>query len=408
MRITRGSRAFRAASFALFLAGFSTFSLLYCVQPLLPIFADAFHVSPASSALPMSLATAPLAFAILAAAALSEGWGRRGLMFVAMGLASLLTIAASLTTEWTLFVVLRALAGLALGGVPAVAMTWLAEELDPTDAARTTGLYVAGTAFGGMSGRIVTGVLTEWLDWRPAIAIMGVLGLAVAIGFRFLLPASKHFVRQKSLGFAFHIAAWRAHIASAPLRMIYGLAFLIMGAFVALFNYVSFRLTVAPYHLGQAAIGFLFLAYIAGMISSSWSGRCVDMFGRKASLFMGLAIMALGTALTLMSPLIIIIMGIGTLTFGFFLTHSIASSLVGQVAEESKGHAASLYHVFYYAGSSLAGVAGGWFFAHNGWSAVVFFALTLMLLGALLVRSTDINDAYTFKKTPSAPESPPV
>ncbi|MEN9754540.1 MAG: hypothetical protein RLZ07_922 [Pseudomonadota bacterium] len=408
MRITRGSRAFRAASFALFLAGFSTFSLLYCVQPLLPIFADAFHVSPASSALPMSLATAPLAFAILAAAALSEGWGRRGLMFVAMGLASLLTIAASLTIDWTLFVTVRALAGLVLGGVPAVAMTWLAEELEPTDAARTTGLYVAGTAFGGMSGRIVTGVLTEWLDWRPAIAIMGVLGLAAAIGFRFLLPPSKHFERQKSLGFTFHIKAWRAHIASAPLRMIYGLAFLIMGAFVALYNYVSFRLTAAPYYLGQAAIGFLFLAYIAGMISSSWSGRCVDMFGRKTSLFIGLAIMAIGTAFTLMSPLIIIILGTGTLTFGFFLTHSIASSLVGQVAEVSKGHAASLYHVFYYAGSSIAGVAGGWFFAHDGWSAVVFFALALMLLGALLVRSADINNFTPFKKTPSAPESPPV
>lgn len=408
MRITRGSRAFLAASFALFLAGFSTFSLLYCVQPLLPIFADAFHVSPASSALPMSLATAPLAFAILAAAALSEGWGRRGLMFVAMGLASLLTIAASLTTDWTLFVALRALAGLALGGVPAVAMTWLAEELDPADAARTTGLYVAGTAFGGMSGRIVTGVLTEWLEWRPAIAIMGILGLAAAIGFRLLLPPSKHFIRKQKVGFGFHINAWRAHLASPPLRMIYGLAFLIMGAFVALFNYVSFRLTATPYHLGQAAIGFLFLAYIAGMISSSWSGRFVDMFGQKASLFIGLAIMAIGTAFTLMSPLIIIIMGIGTLTFGFFLTHSIASSLVGQVAEVSKGHAASLYHVFYYAGSSITGVAGGWFFAHDGWSAVVIFALALMLLGALLVHSVDINNVTPFKKTPNAPESPPV
>ena len=190
--------------------------------------------------------------------------------------------------------------------------------------------------------------------------------------------------------------------------MIYGLAFLIMGAFVALYNYVSFRLTAAPYYLGQAAIGFLFLAYIAGMISSSWSGRCVDMFGRKTSLFIGLAIMAIGTAFTLMSPLIIIILGTGTLTFGFFLTHSIASSLVGQVAEVSKGHAASLYHVFYYAGSSIAGVAGGWFFAHDGWSAVVFFALALMLLGTLLVRSADINNFTPFKKTPSAPESPPV
>ena len=194
----------------------------------------------------MSLATAPLALAILAAAALSEGWGRRGLMFVAMGLASLLTIAASFTTDWTLFVALRALAGLALGGVPAVAMTWLAEELDPTDAARTTGLYVAGTAFGGMSGRIVTGVLTEWSDWRAAIAIMGMLGLAAALGFRALLPPSKYFIRKQKVGFGFHINAWRTHLASGPLRMIYGLAFLIMGAFVALFNYVSFRLTVAP------------------------------------------------------------------------------------------------------------------------------------------------------------------
>lgn len=408
MRITRGSRAFRAASFALFLAGFSTFSLLYCVQPLLPIFADAFHVSPASSALPMSLATAPLALAILAAAVLSEGWGRRGLMFVAMGLASLLTIAASLTTEWIIFVVLRALAGLALGGVPAVAMTWLAEELDPVDAARTTGLYVAGTAFGGMSGRIFTGVLTEWLDWRSAIEIMGTLGLAAALGFRLLLPPSKHFVRKQKVGVGFHFGAWRAHLASPPLRMIYGLAFLIMGAFVALFNYVSFRLTAAPYHLGQAAIGFLFLAYIAGMISSSWSGRCIDIFGRKASLLIGLVVMALETALTLISPLNIIIAGIGVLTFGFFLTHSIASSLVGQVAEVSKGHAASLYHVFYYAGSSIAGVAGGWFFAHDGWSAVVFFALALMLLGTLLVRSADINNFTPFKKNPNLLESPPV
>ena len=356
----------------------------------------------------MSLATAPLALAILAAAALSEGWGRRGLMFVAMGLASLLTIAASLTTEWTLFVLMRALAGLALGGVPAVAMTWLAEELDPTDVARTTGLYVAGTAFGGMSGRIVTGVLTEWLDWRPAIAIMGILGLAAALGFRTLLPPSKHFVRKQKVGFDFHIKAWRAHIASAPLRMIYGLAFLIMGAFVALFNYVSFRLTVAPYHLGQAAIGFLFLAYIAGMISSSLSGRCVDMFGRKASLFIGLIIMALGTALTLLAQLIVIIAGIGIFTFGFFLTHSIASSLVGQAAEETKGYAASLYHLFYYAGSSLAGVTGGWFFAHDGWSAVVFFALALMLIGALLVHRVDINNITSFKKTLSEPESPSV
>ncbi|MGL1386205.1 hypothetical protein ACSTJO_00620, partial [Vibrio parahaemolyticus] len=51
---------------ALFLAGFSAFSLLYCVQPLLPVFARAFHVSPAESSLPLSLATGAIAASILA------------------------------------------------------------------------------------------------------------------------------------------------------------------------------------------------------------------------------------------------------------------------------------------------------------------------------------------------------
>ena len=75
----RGTPEFRRASFALFLAGFATFAVLYTVQPLLPIFAQEFAVSPAESSLALSLSTASLALAILLAAILSEGVGRRGL-----------------------------------------------------------------------------------------------------------------------------------------------------------------------------------------------------------------------------------------------------------------------------------------------------------------------------------------
>jgi hypothetical protein len=71
----------RRISLALFMAGFATFSLIYCTQPLLPEFTAEFGVDPATSSLALSLTTGCLALSILCVGALSEMWGRRGLMF---------------------------------------------------------------------------------------------------------------------------------------------------------------------------------------------------------------------------------------------------------------------------------------------------------------------------------------
>ena len=115
-----GSAAYRRISLALFLAGFASFALIYCVQPLLPNFAAHFHVGAAESWLALPLTTGFLAFSILCAGAFSELLGRRGLMFGSMALAAVLTILQGLIPHWGSFLVVRALAGLVLGGVPAI------------------------------------------------------------------------------------------------------------------------------------------------------------------------------------------------------------------------------------------------------------------------------------------------
>ena len=51
----------------MFAAGVSTFVLLYATQPLLPLLAHDFHVSPASSSLTLALSTGALALALLPA-----------------------------------------------------------------------------------------------------------------------------------------------------------------------------------------------------------------------------------------------------------------------------------------------------------------------------------------------------
>jgi YNFM family putative membrane transporter len=382
--VERGSRDYRKISFALFLAGFSTFSLLYCVQPLLPAFAKHFAVSPAGSSLALSLSTGMLALAILCAAALSESLGRRGLMFASMAGAALMNIGASLTDSWSLLLVLRALEGLVLGGVPAVAMAYLAEEIEPKGLGKAMGLYVSGTAFGGMTGRVAVGFLADSLGWRIALEVVGIAGLAAAAGFILLLPASRNFTKRQGVSLSQHISAWLNHLRHPALPLIFLIGFLSMGAFVTLYNYAGFHLLAPPYALSQSDLGLIFTAYTFGILSSSIAGTLSDRFGRRWVLPCGLVLAILGAALTLGEPLWMIIAGVIVLTFGFFMAHSAASSWVGRLARHSKGHASSLYLLGYYVGSSVAGSVGGWFWSAGAWTAVIGYTIALLLAGLVV------------------------
>jgi MFS transporter, YNFM family, putative membrane transport protein len=367
-------------SLGLFLAGFSTFSLLYCVQPLLPVFAQYYGVSPAASSLPLSLSTGFLAFAILCAAAASEGVGRRELMFGAMILAAALNVAAALAPSWHLLLIARATEGFALGGVPAVGMTYLAEEIPADKLGFTMGIYIAGNAFGGMCGRVGTGILTEYFSWRVALGVVGVVGLAAAAGFLLLLPASRNFVRRNGFEPRYHLLAWIGHMRHPALPMLFALGFIFMGAFVTIYNYAGFRLMAPPYRLTQTELGLIFSVYVFGITASSVAGWLADRFGRFSTMLAGICIFVLGIVLTVMHSLPLIVLGVVGVTVGFFAVHSVASGWVGRLATGNKGHASSLYLLAYYLGSSVAGSAGGWYWAEGGWNAVVIFTLTLLAL----------------------------
>ena len=382
--LLRGTLAYRQASLGLFLAGFSTFSLLYCVQPLLPAVSTQFAVSAAESSLALSLSTGALSLAILCAAAASEGLGRRGLMFASLAVAGFLNLLAAAAPGWETLLAVRAAEGFVLGGVPAVAMAYLSEEMDPKGLGLAMGLYVGGNAFGGMSGRVVTGVVAEAAGWRAALGTVGVAGLLSAAGFVFLLPSSRNFVRRRGLGARYHAAAWLGHLRDPGLPFLFATGFLVMGGFVTVYNYAGFRLTAPPYGLDQRALGFIFASYLFGIASSSGAGWLADRIGRRAVLLAGVIVAASGTALTLAAPLPLIVAGIAVLTIGFFMAHSVASSWVGRRATSAKGHASSLYLLSYYLGSSIAGSAGGVFWAWHGRPGVVAYTLSLFALALLL------------------------
>lgn len=371
--VDRGSAAYWRISVALFFAGFSSFSLIYAVQPILPNLAAAFAVSPAKSSLALSLATGFLAIGILCSGAVSEAVGRRGLMFASMTVSAVLHIGSAVATDWHLMLVLRALEGFALGGVPAVAMAYLAEEIHPRSLASAMGLYVGGTAFGAMMGRVGMGLLTDLGSWRIALGTLGMIDLAGSLGFLALLPPSRNFTRRAGVDFARHRDAWLGHLRTPGLPLLFLTGFLVLGVFVTTFNYLTFRLTAAPYNLSQAQISSIFTVFLFGVVASPTAGLLAERIGRFPVMLAGVLITAAGIALTLHTALPAIIAGVIVVTIGFFVTHSVASGWVGSLARSHKGHASSLYLLAYYLGSSTMGSAGGWFWSEGGWMAVVGF-----------------------------------
>ncbi|MGN6707116.1 MAG: MFS transporter [Rhodanobacter sp.] len=381
--IHHGTADFRRTNLALFAAGFATFGLLYCVQPLMPEFSRHYGVSEAGAALSLSLTTGVLAFAMLFAGALSDAWGRKSLMVASLLSSAVLVLVTAMMPDWTALLVVRTLLGLTLSGLPAVAMTYLSEEMHVESIGLGMGLYISGSAVGGMGGRLITGVLADFFGWRVGVAVVAVVGLVAALVFWRMLPASRHFTLQP--------LRWRTvagrfngifHDRGLPWLFVEG--FLLLGAFVTVYNYLGYRLLAPPYNLSQAVVGLIFGIYLVGTFSSAWMGHLAGKLGRRKVLWTALALMLAGVALTTAQPLWLVMAGIVAVTFGFFGGHSIVSSWVGRRAGAAKAQAASVYLFCYYMGSSIAGASGGLFYASHGWAGVALFVGVLVLLGLLI------------------------
>lgn len=383
--IKRGTPQFMRVTLALFSAGLATFALLYCVQPILPVLSQEFGVSPATSSISLSISTGMLALGLLVTGPLSDAIGRKSVMVTALMLAAICTLLSATMISWHGILLMRALTGLSLSGVAAVGMTYLSEEIHPSMVAFSMGLYISGNSIGGMSGRLLSGVITDFSSWRIAVMAIGCCALAAALMFWKILPASRHF-RPASLKPRSLMINFRLHWRDNGLPLLFAEGFLLMGAFVTLFNYIGYRLLSPPYSMNQAIVGLLSVVYLTGSWSSPKAGAMTAKYGRAPVLLFSTALMLSGLLITLASNIWFILPGMMLFTAGFFAAHAVASGWIGHRARRAKGQASSLYLFSYYLGSSVAGTLGGVFWHHFGWYGITAFIAAMLVL-ALLVGS---------------------
>ena len=395
--IEYGSKSFTAILWSLFFAGFASFSSLYCVQPMMPIFAKFFQVTPTHSSFPLSFSTVALAIGLLFTGFISDRFGRKPIMVCALFLVSILLLISASFPIWEIFLSTRILIGLAVSGVAAVAMTYIGEEIAQKEIGFAMGLYISGTAIGGMGGRLIAGVLVDFISWQSATYIIGFLNFIIACLFYLLLPKSQHF-KPFPFRFSRFKAAFEQNLKDSKLRILFAQGFILMGCLVTVFNYISYHLLEAPFHLSQTWIGLISIAYLAGIYSSPKAARWGYQYGRAKVLPFLLFSMMVGLFITLIPSLWAILLGLTIFTFSFFAAHSTASSWVSVQAVQYRAVASSLYLFCYYIGSSLLGSSGGLVWEHFGWIGINLSVGVVLVIGFALAIHLVKNETKTTNK----------
>ena len=380
--LRKGELDYRRAVVGLVAAGLATFDAMYCTQAVMPALGADLHATPAEAALTVSAATGLLAVTILPASVLSERFGRTRVIVGSALAAGVLGLLLPLAPSLTWLVAGRGLQGLLLAGVPATAMAWLAEEVDPRDLAPAMGQYVAGTTVGGLLGRLIPAGVLEFSSWRWAVGAAMAFAVASATLTALVLPRQRRFV-PKQLTIATETTAVLRHWRNPRLAGLFVLPFLLMGAFVSLYNYLGYRL-IHTFGLGEAAAGSVFLLYLCGTFASAYAGRLAAHVGRGRVLLGGAGLAALALPLVAVPALPVLLGATALFTTGFFAAHAVASGWVGATATRDRGEASGMYLSCYYLGSSLLGYASGHVFHALGWPALVAWLTGLVAAGVLV------------------------
>ena len=364
----------RRSLLALYAATVAVYSDLYVTQPFLPVLSDRFGVTPATAGLSVSVVVLAIALVSPVWGSLSDSVGRKPVVVASCFLLAVPTLLAALAPTFGVLLALRALQGLLIPGLTAVAVALLGDHFRGADLPPRVAAWIGASVVGGLTGRVVSGYLAAWLDWHAPFVVFGVLTAAGAAGLAATLPAGPS--RTTRPRPAWHELA--AHIRSRRLVGAFLIGASVLFAFIAVFTYLPYYLSAAPFGLSTAAVSSFYFAYLAGVATSLLVPRLPERFSGRRLMGIGLAVASAGILMTLVPAVPAIAASLVVVCVGMFLVQATAPAFVNLNAPAAKGAAGALYVTFYYLGATAGSYLPGLAYQRWAWPGVVASCLAAL------------------------------
>jgi predicted MFS family arabinose efflux permease len=370
---------------AVALCGFCAFLNLYSPQALLPELSRQFGESPAATSVIMYAGTSAVALTAPLTGAIADVLGRKRVVVTAMFAVCIPMLLVATAPGVAGIAAWRFVQGLFLPPIFAVIVAYIGDEWPPHEIAGTTGIYVMGASVGGFSGRMIPGLLADIAGWRTAFMVLAAITFLAAIAVARMLPKEKNFVRSQ--GIAVSLRQMVRHLRQPQLLATYFVGSGTLFNFVATFTYVSFLLAASPYRFSNAALGAIFITYIAGALIAPWTGRLIGRFGRRTFMLCLIATWMVGALITTLPSFAAIALGLVFCAACGLVCQTISTGYVTMIAKEGRSSAVGLYVSFFYVGGSAGALFPGLTWSSGGWPATVAMLIVVQSMMALIVAS---------------------
>lgn len=335
----------------------------------------------------VSAATLGVALSAPIFGALTERLSRKSVIVASLLGISIPTLLAASSTTLGQLIFWRFLQGVMVPGVVAVIVTYIGEEWPPERVALIMSFYVSGTALGGFSGRVGTGLLTDWFNWRIAFLALGAASLAGAGAVAAWLPRGRRGIESRAGGEARTSFMYQVQALFRSRRLVatFAVGFNVLFSLVGVFTWITFHLSAAPYSLSTTALSSLFFVYLIGLVVTPAAGLLITRVGLRAGIAGAILCSMVGVLLTLAPSLPIILVGLTLLSSGVFIAQTASQSHLRVAAPPgARVTAAGLYMTCYYFGGTAAGVVPGAFWSLGKWPACATFILAMQGIALMI------------------------
>ena len=267
--------------------------------PSLPAIGREFGVGPLAVQQTLSIFLFTFAFMMLFYGTLSDSFGRRPVILIALTVYTLSSLGAAFAPTFGWLLACRALQGLAAGAGSVIGQAIVQDRFshDQSHAQRIMSHIMMVFGLAPAIAPILGGWLHVTFGWRSTFIFLAVFGvLLIGLVYR-MLPESL----PKSQRHAFHGIA----IAKNYLKVLKNPQFLLLSLSVGLaFGGLSLYIGSAAnfvmeiLHLPETAFGWLFVPLISGMvIGSAWGGKKADKIKPARMVWLGFGVMALASVI---------------------------------------------------------------------------------------------------------------
>lgn len=359
---------------------FVVFCTLYTPQPILPLLAKEFSISPGDAGLLMTVTLLPLGIAPVVYGYFLQAIPARSMLKVALILLMLDQFAFYLADEFWHLIVLRSLQGLLLPAIFTALMTYCASMAQMGQVRKTMGWYIAATILGGFGGRIISGYFASAFEWHTVFVVLGFMLMIPIAMLRYASADAKISFDRLDSRTVFRV------LGHDTFRYIYLILFSLFFVFAGLLNVLPFRLQEIDESVSPFLISSLYVGYLIGIPIAIFSERITGLLGDdKKGLMTGLLLHTTGLIAYLFTDVALLYFVMFAFSAGFFFIHSTLSGLANHLAVEHRGVVNGLYVSIYYISGALGSWLPAYLYGWLGWDSLIIVFVSVLGVTAWLI-----------------------